>query len=90
MGEGGEPYDPAVQNMNTAGKAWMGLIYADLSQSDKKIFEWTLGWNGHKTLQNQEIARRLRRTPGWVSQRKLLIQKTIERESDLSPFNGGL
>lgn len=84
LGTGGEGLDPAIAS--NGSPAWLELIYAELNPLDQKVFEWSLGWNGQPQMQNQDIARRLRRSPGWVSQRKLLIQRMLDQEQELSPF----
>ena len=76
-------FDPAVQSDSDV---WLQTIYDDLSPMDQKVFEWTLGWNGHRSLSNQEIARKLGRSPGAISQRKLQIQKLIDAEADVSAY----
>lgn len=73
--EGG--HMPAVARNDTSN-VFLRAIYDDLSPLDQKVFEWSLGFNGQPMLQNQKIASKLRRTPGWVSQRKLLIQKMLD------------
>lgn len=65
---------------------WVEIVYQDLSPIDQKIMELTLGLNGHRKLSNQEIAKRLNRSPGAITQRKLRIQKLLDQEQDLSPF----
>jgi len=65
---------------------WVELVYHDLNPIDQKILEMTLGLHGQKKLSNQEIAKKLNRTPGAVSQRKVQIQKILDQEQDLSPF----
>jgi DNA-directed RNA polymerase specialized sigma subunit len=82
--ENGGGYMPAVQGPGS--EAWLHVIYDELPPLDKKIFEHTLGWNGHPKLSNQDIAARLRRSPGYVSQRKLAIQQMLDKETALSPF----
>ena len=62
------------------------IVYMDLGPMDQKIMEWTLGMNGHKKLSNQEIAKKLNRSPGAITQRKMRIQKLMDQEQDLSPF----
>jgi DNA-directed RNA polymerase specialized sigma subunit len=69
-----------------ASDAWLRFVYDDLPPMDQKIMEWSLGLNGHKRLSNQEIARRLNRSPGAVSQRKAAIQNALNQEEALSPF----
>lgn len=79
MSAGGEAggFTPAIARNDTSN-VFLQAIYDDLSPLDQKVFEWSLGYNGHPTLQNQKIASKLRRTPGWVSQRKSLIQKMFD------------
>jgi DNA-directed RNA polymerase specialized sigma subunit len=88
-GEDRTPFDPAVRQNGSPSKAWLTAIYDDLSPLDKKVMEWGIGYNGNAVLANQDIAKRLRRTPGWVSQRKMAIQQMFDQEYDLSPFGGG-
>lgn len=66
--------------------AWPEIVYGDLAPLDQKIMEYGLGMRGRERLPNAEIARRLRRSPGFISQRKLVIQKLLDREQELSPF----
>jgi hypothetical protein len=80
--EGG--LSPEVQNPES--DTWMRVIYDDLGPRDKKIMEWTIGYNGRSVLSNQEIARKLNVTPGAVSQRKAMIQQMLDEEPELSPF----
>ena len=68
--------------------AWLEVVYDSLSPLDQKIMELSLGLHGRKPLSNQEIAKKLRRTPGAVSQRKKKIQEIIREEEGLSPFIG--
>lgn len=79
--EGG--LDPVVEKDSDT---WLRVIYDDLGPTDKKIMEWTLGYNGRSVLSNQEIARKLSRSPGLISQRKKLIQQALDEEPELSPF----
>ncbi len=69
-----------------ASDAWVSIVYNDLPPLDQKIMEYTLGLHGHKKLNNQEIAKKLNRSPGSISQRKVKIQNILDQESDLSPF----
>jgi DNA-directed RNA polymerase specialized sigma subunit len=78
---------PAVKSPEEErNTAWARLVYDDLGPMDRKIMEWSLGLNGQPTLSNQEIAVRLKRSPGAVSQRKMIIQKMLHQEQELSPF----
>ena len=65
---------------------WAQIVYMDIGPMDQKIMEWTLGMNGHKKLSNQEIAKKLNRSPGAITQRKMRIQNLLNQEQDLSPF----
>lgn len=80
-GDGG--FMPAVDQRPT--NSWHEFVYSDLDDTNKKIMEWTIGLHGSRPLSNQEIALKLRMTPGAVSQRKAKIQQILDRE-DLNPF----
>lgn len=67
---------------------WQELVYDDLANTDKKIMEWTLGLHGEQVLSNSAIAQKLRLSPGAISQRKQNIQKMLDKQQELSPFNG--
>lgn len=82
-GEDSVGFLPAVQQ---SSNAWAEVVYSDMDAINQKIMEWTLGLHGEPVLSNQEIARRLRVSPGAISQRKLVIQKLLNREEELSPF----
>jgi AraC-like DNA-binding protein len=89
--ETGGGYSGAAQTPDgEARNAWMQMIYDDLDPHHQVIMELTLGLNGHRPLSNQEIAQRLKRSPGAISQAKARIQKMLDEEPELSPFNGGL
>jgi DNA-directed RNA polymerase specialized sigma subunit len=66
--------------------AWQKFIYHDLTDIDKVIFEHTTGFGGARKMSNSDIAKRLRITPGAVSQRKRRIQMLLDRQEELSPF----
>lgn len=74
-GEDGTPYLPETEQ--DSQRIWLDYVYADLNPIDQKIMEWSLGMYGQPRLSNQEIARRLNRTPGAISQRKAAIQQLI-------------
>lgn len=65
---------------------WHQIVYDDLSPMDKLIFEHTMGHNGKKILANHQIADKIRRSPGLVSQRKKYIQEQLNKGDELSPF----
>jgi hypothetical protein len=77
---------PEARGIGDQSTSWVQVVYDDLGPLDQKIMEWTLGLNGRGKLSNQEIARKLNRSPGAISQRKALIQKMLDDEQELSPF----
>lgn len=68
LDEAGEVFQDVEQDASNLG-TWTQFVYHDLNAVDRKIFEWRTGFNGRKRLTNNEIAKRLRLTPGAVSQR---------------------
>lgn len=75
-------WSPAVQQPRT--DAWLRLVHADQDRTNQKIMEWTFGMYGAPILSNQEIARRLKLSPGAISQRKAKIQQLLDQEDLLS------
>ena len=67
---------------------WVEIVYSSLSPLDQKIMELGLGLHGHKKLSNIEIAKKLNRSPGAITQRKVKIQQILDQEQELSPFVG--
>lgn len=61
---------------------WVDATYHDLSDIDRVILSHRTGYRGAPVLSNSEIARRLKLSPGAVSQRANQIQ------SKLDQFNG--
>lgn len=86
MFEAMEGFQPGVAAAPEAHQAWVELVYQDLAPIDQKILEWSIGLHGRKPLSNQEIARKLGRSPGAISQRKKQIQALLDQEQGLSPF----
>lgn len=79
----GNIYGP-VDSLQKERLSWIHeAVYDDLSASDRKIMELTLGMNGRKAMSNQDIARKIGRSPGLVSQRKLHIQKKLDELAEL-------
>lgn len=70
----------------TASMSFVNLIRDDLPPVDQSIMEHTLGLEGSEVLSNAELAKRLNLSPGAVSQRKAKIQKILDRETNLNPF----
>ena len=67
---------------------WPEIVYDGLDEHHKRIMELAFGLNGRKPMQNQEIAAKLNRSPGAISQAKARIQKLLDEEHELSPFGG--
>lgn len=65
---------------------WTDIVYDSLDDHHKKVMEYAFGVHGRRPLQNQEIARKLNRSPGAISQAKARIQKMLDEEYELSPF----
>ncbi len=60
------------------GRAWRELVYHDQDPINKQIMEHSFGMYGRRRLGTAEIARRLRLTPGAISQRKAQIQSMLD------------
>ena len=63
---------PAVKDNR---KMWLQAIHDDLESVDQHIMDWSLGG-----MPNQEIAAKLKISPGRVSQRKAVIQQIVDTE----------
>lgn len=59
------------------------VVYDELDTYHRLVMEHALGLNGRKPLPNHEIARRLGRSPGAVSQAKLRIQQKLDEAEGL-------
>jgi len=59
-------------------QVWSDYVYYDLDPINKKIFEWTTGYAGSKTIPKGEIAKRLKITPAAISLRINKIVKKLE------------
>lgn len=68
---------PGTDKVN-AEDIWIEYVHHDLDPIDKKILEWKTGLYGKDILSTNEIARRLKITPGAVSQRASKIAMKIE------------
>lgn len=79
-------YGGVVSPVNKHTQSWMAIIYDDLDPYHRRVMELSLGMNGRKPMANQDIARRLNRSPGAISQAKARIQALLNEEDELSPF----
>lgn len=78
--------DQAVIDDQAAANAWLQYVHDDLSSIDQAILEHTTGLNGADVLSNTALAKKLKLSPGAISQRKARIQALLDREDELSPF----
>jgi DNA-directed RNA polymerase specialized sigma subunit len=69
----------SLPNYTRHTDAWLNFVYDDLSPTDKLVMDMTLGRNGRRPASTQEIAQRLRLTPGAISQRAAKIQQMIDQ-----------
>lgn len=70
-GEAGTAY-PGVHR-ESPEKIWAEYVHHDLGPVDQQILRWRTGLHGDPVLSNNEIAKRLKLTPGAVSQRAARI-----------------
>lgn len=61
---------------------WLDAVYHDSNDIDKVILQYKSGYRGAPILSNQEIAAKLKLSPGAVSQRSAKLQ------ARLGEFNG--
>lgn len=80
--EGNELYMPQVEQPEEIG-AWHDFVYHDLDPVDQIIMEHSFGMHGKPSLSNQAIAKKLRISPGAVSQRKARIQNKLNQRDEL-------
>lgn len=66
--------------------AWHRVVYDELSDFDRKVMEYAYGLNGRRAMANQDIASKLGRSPGFISQRKAIIQRMLDQGDELNPF----
>lgn len=59
-------------------EVWRDYVYHDLDDTNKKVFEWSTGYNKSPVLQKKEIAQRLGISAAAVSQRINTIVKKLE------------
>jgi len=62
----------------SASDIWVDYVYFDLGEKDKKIFEWTTGYNGAARLSKKEIATKLGISQPAISQRVSKIVQKLE------------
>jgi hypothetical protein len=82
---GSEEYEPAVIERMQNNPA-IDMIYDDLNPIDQLVLDYSFGRNGRPKLSTQAIAKKLRVTPGAVSQRASKIQRSIDELTDMELF----
>lgn len=83
-GEEGAVHGPAVMGSDNHD-AWAHYIYHDLPPVDQSILEHSIGLHGRKLLSKQELSRKLKLSPGSISQRSARIQALLDKREELSP-----
>ena len=61
---------------------WMDYVYHDLSPSNRKIFEWTTGYNETARIPKKDIAKHLKISPAAVSMRITGITNKLQQYHD--------
>lgn len=65
----------AADRSTKAAELYNRVVYDELDDTDKKIYEWSTGYGKGVKLSGIEIARRLKITPAAVSKRSVNISK---------------
>jgi len=76
--EDGEDLFMEDAGVSNSQDLWSKTIYHSLNPVDQFIFEHSMGLYGAAVLSNTEIARRLKLTPGAISQRKSKLQTLLD------------
>jgi len=82
----GDGMASSIPGANNAADAWFNFVYDDLGPTDKLIADMTLGRNGRRRTSTQEIAQKLKITPGAVSQRAAKIQGMLDKRHTYGGF----
>lgn len=62
----------------------LATMYSSLSPPEQVILEHKLGYNNKRILSNNEIAKRLKMSPGRVSQLTAILAKKLDEYADIS------
>jgi hypothetical protein len=79
----GEVFGGQIDPNKQSNDIWQQIVYDEATPMDKTIMEHSLGLNGKRRLANHQIASKIGRSPGLVSQRKLLLQEKLNRGADM-------
>jgi DNA-directed RNA polymerase specialized sigma subunit len=74
----GEKGDLLTYTKRSPVQVWADYVYHDLSDTDKKVFEWATGYGGSKILPKKEIAKNLGITGAAVSARVTKITNRLQ------------
>jgi DNA-directed RNA polymerase specialized sigma subunit len=74
----GEKGDLLVSKARSPQQIWADYVYHDLSDKDKKVFEWATGYGGSKILPKKEIAKNLGISAAAVSARVTKISHRLQ------------
>lgn len=77
-----ETFYPGV-NAPDPQKVWMEFVHHDLGPVDQQILEWKTGLYGKPILSTNDIAKKLKITPGAVSQRAAKIKAMVAEGTHL-------
>lgn len=70
------------QSVEDQTQLWHKTVYHSLNSVDQVVMQHTVGLYGADVLPNQQLAKKLRISPGAVSQRKLKIQKLLDSQDN--------
>jgi DNA-directed RNA polymerase specialized sigma subunit len=81
-------YSGAINNpwQQKRHSAWTQMVYDDLDPYHQQVMEHTLGMNGRRVASNADLAKKLGKSPGAISQAKARIQTFLDQGEELSPF----
>jgi hypothetical protein len=81
-------YSGAISNpwQQKRHSAWTQMVYDDLDPYHQQVMEHTLGMNGRRVASNADLAKKLGKSPGAISQAKARIQTFLDQGEELSPF----
>lgn len=83
---GGGPIGGVSGPVQERNNTIMDIVYDELDPYHKKIFELSFGYNGRRPMANQDIAAKMNRSPGAISQAKLRIQQMLDEVQELGPL----
>jgi hypothetical protein len=84
----GAVYGGVGRSAPTASAPWTQVVYDGLDLHHKRVMELALGLHGRRPHSNQEIAAKMSRSPGAISQATSRIQALLDEGHDLDPFGG--